>query len=144
MEVLISYISCSCPPQPGQHCREAENTVKNSTKCTFSSVCAREHPVGGNNKQYQTITIGLWGNLETSHRTSPSSRPVKKVPQRLFAPVYHPGVAKEEIQSAEYRHPSLAAGYGSPIGFASSHVGMPGFHSLSQLNRLPQNFRQTL
>ena len=37
-------------PPPGQHCREAGNTVKNSTKCTFSSVSAREHPVGGNNK----------------------------------------------------------------------------------------------
>ena len=38
------------PSPPGQHCREAENTVKHSTKCTFSSVSAREHPVGGNNK----------------------------------------------------------------------------------------------
>ena len=29
-------------------------------------------------------------------------------PRRLFASLYHPGIAKEEIQSAEYRHPSLA------------------------------------
>ena len=39
-------------PPPGQHCREAENTVKNSTKCTFSCVSAREHPVGGNNNEH--------------------------------------------------------------------------------------------
>ena len=52
--------SCSCPPPPpppGQHCREAENTVKNSTKCTISSVSAREHPVGGNFQQnYYSFT----------------------------------------------------------------------------------------
>ena len=44
-------------PPPGQHCREAENTVKNSTKCTISSVSAREHPVGGNFQQnYYSFT----------------------------------------------------------------------------------------
>ena len=47
------FLPAPAPPPPGQHCREAENTVKNSTKCTISSVSAREHPVGGNNHKYR-------------------------------------------------------------------------------------------
>jgi len=46
----FSIFSVVPAPPPGLPGREAENTVKTSAKCTFISVSAREHPVGGNNQ----------------------------------------------------------------------------------------------
>lgn len=47
-------------PPAGLPCREAENTVKTSAKCTFISVSAREHPpVGGNNQNIPKHVISF-------------------------------------------------------------------------------------
>ena len=67
-------------PPPGQHCREAENTVKNSTKCTFSSVSAREHPVGGNNQSGSTKVPKLyWTKCENKSHNFLSHHDYKRL-----------------------------------------------------------------
>ena len=43
--------SCSCPPPPPRAAlSRSRKHLKKQYKCTFSSVSAREHPVGGNNQ----------------------------------------------------------------------------------------------